>query len=91
VIRVSYSYEDLTGGVLYQYPLHLVSTASTGSYEPRVSFKEQMRRLRQSLAELRYWQLEPLQAPARPRMAWQGRHGFQMAYRRPGYRAKRPR
>lgn len=90
-VRVSYAINDSTGSStgFYRYPLRLVSTATTWGFGPTVSFREQTRRLRQSLQELR---LTPPtvrtygQWPARGR----GRHGFQQAYRLPGYRKKRP-
>ena len=105
-VRVSYGNNDTTGctavpGIYYTAGLYVSSitipwgvhenTESWGNGPDHISFKEHMRRLRQSLQEMRFEPPAPLRAPVRPRDPGQGRHGFQQAYRLPGYRAKRAR
>lgn len=106
IVRISYGNNDTTGvtavpGIYYtQSPFISSITVPCNSWESteswdngpdRISFKEHMRRLRQSLQEMRFEPPAPLRAPVRPRNPGQGRHGFQEALRRPGYRKKRAR
>ena len=59
--------------------------------DDRISFKEQVRRMKQSLAELcPHPERRPIRKFLKPANPTQGRHGFQMSFRLPCYRSKRP-
>jgi hypothetical protein len=91
-VFVSPSYQSFVPACRDQDAFDRFPTMSFGGQRENVSFKEQMRRLRQALSEIYF---PPPRTPTKmlrkERNPTQGRHGFQMSYRLPGYRAKRAR